>query len=370
MMLWWLHYRINKRIKSMSEAQESALPPTGQEPKPHTVKHGRTSKTAIGLLLILTLGVGGFSAYVYQQQLKSNSEMNALRSELQQFRSEQSPLQQNQQALKDSLANLGTQQITLDGRQRELENKWLEKEHQRPNDWMLAEASYLVRMAGRKLWLEQDLTTASALLIDADSRIQSMADPSLITLRKALANDIATLKSAPEVDREGLSLRVGTLVDNLDQLNIKGLEPEETENDPASSEVTDQISDWKSNFSKSVQQFAEHFITIRRRDSDVEALLSPDQSAYLQENMRLQLQLAQLSLLRQEQANFRDHLQKAQSWLTEYYEPNDSATQFMQKELTTLQEADITAHYPQTFSVQPLLEKTLSERWQTPAAAR
>jgi UDP-N-acetyl-2-amino-2-deoxyglucuronate dehydrogenase len=85
---------------------------------------------------------------------------------------------------------------------------------------MLAEASYLVRMAGRKLWLEQDLTTASALLIDADSRIQAIADPSLIPLRKALADDIAKLKSAPEVDREGLSLRVGTLLDNIDQLKI------------------------------------------------------------------------------------------------------------------------------------------------------
>jgi len=354
----------------MSEAQKSALPPSGQEPKTHSVKPRRSSKTALGLLLFLIVGVGSFSAYVYQQQQRANADMNALRSELQQFRTEQAPLQQQQQTITTSLTDLGSQQSKLDGRQRELENKWLEKEHQRPNDWMLAEASYLVRMAGRKLWLEQDLTTASALLIDADSRIQAMADPSLIPLRKALADDITKLKSAPEVDHEGLSLRVGTLLDNLDQLKIKGLEPEESDNDPVDNEVSDQISDWKSNLTKSVEQFAEHFITIRRRDSDVEALLSPEQSSYLQENMRLQLQLAQLSLLRQEQANFRNHLQKAQGWLTDYYEPNDSATQFMQKELATLQEVDITAHYPQTFAVQPLLEKTLSERWQTIAAAR
>ena len=353
----------------MSEAQESSLPPTGQEPKHHTVRRRSSSKTAIGLLLILMTGIGGFSFYVYQQQQQSVQELTALRGELQQFRSEQSPILAGQQTIKDALANFGEQQLKLDGRQRELEQKWLEKEHQRPNDWMLAEASYLVRMAGRKLWLEQDLTTASALLIDADSRIQAIADPSLIPLRKALADDIAKLKSAPEVDREGLSLRVGTLLDNIDQLKIKGLAPK-LENDPINAEVSDQLSDWQSNLEKSAKQFAEHFVTIRRRSSDVEALLSPEQSAYLQENLRLQLQLAQLSLLRQEQANFRNHLQKAQSWLNDYYEPNDSATQFMQKELAVLQEADITAHYPQTFAVQPLLEKTLSERWQTIPAAR
>ena len=49
----------------MSEAQESALPPAGQEPKPHTVKRNSSSKTAIGLLLILMAGIGGFSIYVY-----------------------------------------------------------------------------------------------------------------------------------------------------------------------------------------------------------------------------------------------------------------------------------------------------------------
>jgi uroporphyrin-3 C-methyltransferase len=353
----------------MSEAQESSLPPKGQEPKNNAANQGRSSKTSIGLLLVLIAGVGGLGAFVYQQHQLAVQEIAALHSELQQLRSEQSPILSGQQSVKAALATLDEQQGKLDGRQRELEQKWLEKEHLRPNDWMLAEASYLVRMAGRKLWLEHDLTTASALLIDADSRVQAMSDPALIPLRKALADDIAAVKSSPDIDREGLSLRVGTLLDNIDQLKIKGLHPQ-LENDPVSDEVTDQLSDWQSNLAKSAKHFAEHFVTIRRRDGDVEALLSPDQAAYLQENLRLQLQLAQLSLLRQDQANFHNHLQKAQTWLNEYYEANDSATQFMQKELTALQETDITAHYPQAFAVQPLLEKTLSERWQTVSAAR
>lgn len=354
----------------MSEAQESALPPASQEPKPHSVKHRTSSsKTAMGLLLILLAGVAGFSVYVYQQQQQDTQALNTLRSELEQLRNEQSPTQKEQAAVKESLASLGEQQLKLDGRQRELEQKWLEQQHQRPNDWMLGEAAYLVRMAGRKLWLEQDLTTAGILLTDADSRIQAMADPSLIPLRKALAADIAAVKSAPDVDREGLSLRVGTLLDNIDQLKIKGLEPK-LEEDPTSDEVSDQVSDWKANLEKSAKHFAEHFITIHRQNGEVEALLTPDQTTYLQENLRLQLQLAQLCLLRQEQANFRDHLQKAQAWLNNYYETDDSATVFMQKELTAMQEVDITPHYPKSFAVQPLLEKTLAERWQATPAAR
>lgn len=34
-------------------------------------------------------------------------------------------------------------------------------------DWLLAEADYLVRMAGRKLWLERDATAAQMLLVEA-----------------------------------------------------------------------------------------------------------------------------------------------------------------------------------------------------------
>ena len=55
----------------MSEAQESSLPPTGQEPKHRTVRRRSSSKTAIGLLLVLMAGIGGFSFYVYQQQQQS-----------------------------------------------------------------------------------------------------------------------------------------------------------------------------------------------------------------------------------------------------------------------------------------------------------
>ncbi len=49
----------------------------------------------------------------------------------------------------------------------------------RPNDWLLAEADYLVKMAGRKLWLEHDTASATILLESADHRIAELNDPSM-----------------------------------------------------------------------------------------------------------------------------------------------------------------------------------------------
>lgn len=348
----------------MSEKQDPSLTTEQPEPvkQPEHKPRRSNGKTAIGILLILIAGIGAFSLYQFQQQQKSDAELADIKAALSNFQQQQSPVAENQEALKNALAQLGEQQLKLDGRQQTLEQKWQETQQQRPNEWLLAESSYLLRMAGRKLWLEQDLTTAIALLTDADSRLQAMADPSLIPLRKALAEDIAALKAAPQVDIEGLSLRVGILVDNLDQLKIKGSDPKRTIT-PQDDEVSSEISDWQENLTKSAKHFASNFVTIRRRSGDVEALLSPDQSAYLLENVRLQLQLAQLSLQHQDQANFADHLKKAQTWLKNYYE-DDSTTQFMLKEIETLQQAEITAHYPVEFKSQPLLEKVMTERGQ------
>ena len=46
----------------------------------------------------------------------------------------------------------------------------------RPNDWLLAEADYLVKLAGRKLFLEHDVESATQLMESADQRIASLND--------------------------------------------------------------------------------------------------------------------------------------------------------------------------------------------------
>ena len=75
----------------------------------------------------------------------------------------------------------------------------------------LAEADYLVKMAGRKLWLEHDVVSATRLMEGADQRISALNDPSLTTLRQAMADDITTLRAIPLIDRDGLVLKLNSL---------------------------------------------------------------------------------------------------------------------------------------------------------------
>jgi uroporphyrin-3 C-methyltransferase len=50
---------------------------------------------------------------------------------------------------------------------------------------------------GRKLWSDQDVTTAAALLKSADASLADMNDPSLIGARRAITDDIAALRRKP-----------------------------------------------------------------------------------------------------------------------------------------------------------------------------
>ena len=61
--------------------------------------------------------------------------------------------------------------------------------------WLLSQADFLVKLAGRKLWSDQDVTTAAALLKSADASLADMNDPSLITARRAITEDIASLSA-------------------------------------------------------------------------------------------------------------------------------------------------------------------------------
>jgi uroporphyrin-3 C-methyltransferase len=77
-----------------------------------------------------------------------------------------------------------------------------------------------VKLAGRKLWSDQDVTTAAALLKSADASLADMNDPSLITARRAITDDIASLSAVTQVDYDGIILKVNPLSNQIDNLRL------------------------------------------------------------------------------------------------------------------------------------------------------
>ncbi|WP_279506190.1 uroporphyrinogen-III C-methyltransferase [Aeromonas veronii] len=343
----------------MTEQQESQV-----KPQPTAVVNGSKSRSGAvlgGVAILLALGLtGGLYLHGHKNAVAQQAELAQLK---QQLTSALSKLDQTSSKDAEQLAALDQTQQRLQGEMQGLQNRVLDLNDKRPNDWMLAESEYLVRMAGRKLWLEHDLVSAITLLGNADERIAALNDPSLMPIRKALAEDIAKLKGMPRIDREGLTLKLAALSDQIELLPLSTVSMPEAKAEPDQA-VSTNPDEWESNLKKNWVKFTENFVTIRRRDGAVEALLSPQQEIFLRENLKTKLLQAQLSVYREQQALYEDSLDKAQRWLTQYFDTDNSATRYMQGEIDKLKGEQIQIDYPAQFKTQAMLEQVLTERLQ------
>ena len=343
----------------MTEQQESQV-----KPQPTAVVNGSKNRSGAalgGVAILLALGLtGGLYLHGHKNAVAQQAELAQLK---QQLASALSKIDQTSSKDAEQLAALDQTQQRLQGEMQGLQNRVLDLNDKRPNDWMLAESEYLVRMAGRKLWLEHDLVSAITLLGNADERIAALNDPSLMPIRKALAEDIAKLKGMPRIDREGLTLKLAELSDQIELLPLSTVSMPETKAEPDQA-VSTNPDEWESNLKKNWVKFTENFVTIRRRDGAVEALLSPQQEIFLRENLKTKLLQAQLSVYREQQALYEDSLDKAQRWLTQYFDTDNSATRYMQGEIDKLKGEQIQIDYPAQFKTQAMLEQVLTERLQ------
>ena len=343
----------------MTEQQESQV-----KPQPTAAVNGSKSRSGAvlgGVAILLALGLtGGLYLHGHKNAVAQQAELAQLK---QQLASALSKIDQTSSKDAEQLAALDQTQQRMQGEMQGLQNRVLDLNDKRPNDWMLAESEYLVRMAGRKLWLEHDLVSAITLLGNADERIAALNDPSLMPIRKALAEDIAKLKGMPRIDREGLTLKLAALSDQIELLPLSTVSMPEAKAEPDQA-VSANPDEWESNLKKNWVKFTENFVTIRRRDGAVEALLSPQQEIFLRENLKTKLLQAQLSVYREQQALYEDSLDKAQRWLTQYFDTDNSATRYMQGEIDKLKGEQIQIDYPAQFKTQAMLEQVLTERLQ------
>lgn len=343
----------------MTEQQESQV-----KPQPTAAVNGSKSRSGAvlgGVAILLALGLtGGLYLHGHKNAVAQQAELAQLK---QQLASALSKIDQTSSKDAEQLAALDQTQQRLQGEMQGLQNRVLDLNDKRPNDWILAESEYLVRMAGRKLWLEHDLVSAITLLGNADERIAALNDPSLMPIRKALAEDIAKLKGMPHIDREGLTLKLAALSDQIELLPLSTVSMPEAKAEPDQA-VSANPDEWESNLKKNWVKFTENFVTIRRRDGAVEALLSPQQEIFLRENLKTKLLQAQLSVYREQQALYEDSLDKAQRWLTQYFDTDNSATRYMQGEIDKLKGEQIQIDYPAQFKTQAMLEQVLTERLQ------
>lgn len=335
-----------------------------QTPPPQPNSQGK-KLASVALLLVLALGAG--FAYVHQQQKSEfNNQLQAVRAELKQTRDAlNTQLEQTvSKATSQATEITHRAETVLEQQQKSIESLQLavaDIKGRRPNDWLLAEADYLVKLAGRKLFLEHDVETATQLMESADQRIAALNDPSLTALRKAMANDITTLKNIPLIDRDGLVLRLISLQQQIDSLPLaNAILP--ADQPQTSQTVSENIDDWQTNLKNSLKAFADNFITFRSRDGNVIPLLSPTQHFYLRENLQAKLETAIKGVYTEQQTLYRTALDTAAQWSTSFFNPDDKAVQSFNAALAQLAQQQVQVEYPVKLQAQQQLADVINER--------
>jgi len=357
---------VSEAKKEVKATSPSTATKTSKSSQPQTP----ISKTAVlALLLSLTATAGVVGHYFWQEKLAEQrneqhkvSQQQSLQAiagkSEQQVKQAVTHLQQSVQTSMNDLVEVQKQQADYVDQQLSSISLVQSK------DWYAQEAAYLIRVAVRSLWLEQDARTAIALLRDADAKLSDLKKPEYLPVRQAIREDIAALSAAslPQTDEVLLSLI--TLNRQVSDLPLAYVDREIPTQE--SRELSEDIADWKENLKKSWDQFVDDYFTLRPINAKVKPLLTPQYQQHLRQNLSLKLQQAQWAVTQQNEVLYRENLVDISNWLNEYFDETAQINTNFINEIDRLKTSNIRFTFDQQLTSvdaikQMLLPKALPE---------
>ena len=213
--------------------------------------------------------------------------------------------------LEGKLAEFQGQRVALEEMYRELARA--------PDDWLLAEVEQTLNIASRELTLAGNVRAALIALQAADQRLARADKLQVVQLRRAITQDMERLKAIPLIDAQGVSLKLDNLMAQAPTLPLAlpdAQAPGERET-RAQSDGDGVVA----RIGKDVWFEMQQLVRIRKLDNGDPALLSPQQSYFLRENLKLRLLSARTALIARDDINYKEDLKIARDILTKYFDP-------------------------------------------------
>jgi uroporphyrin-3 C-methyltransferase len=263
----------------------------------------------------------------------------------------QSQLNQLIEQVKQSEQTIQTQKDQLLAHQSQQSEKLLSLESKlnrlsstTKEDWKLAEAEYLIRLANQRLLLESDNIGTATLLSNADDILNELEDPIVFTTRKALAKDIQALKSISPFDLEGAYLKLNALYDSVQTLPQREPSKEWQANTTAkpTTSTTNQLTSALESFWQSLRSL----IVINYNHKPIKALLPPAEYQELIIGLQLQLEIAQVALIKGEPVIYQTALSRVANATTAHFETQSNRVISFLASLTTLQQLNPSPDLP------------------------
>jgi len=284
----------------------------------------------------------------------SNAETGALARNVQEGTKE---LQIKVGALENRQSETQSQQLALEQLYNDLSKN--------RDEWALTEIEQVLSTASQQLQLAGNVPGALIALQNADRSLSRSDKPQFITIRRAIGRDMEKLKALPSVDSTGVALRLDAVIAQIDALPMLSDEKPAlpaAPDKPGKARVVDangklvgppapepllhQVREGWHSWSGEMWDDVRQLIRIRRVDTPEALMLSPTQSYFLRENVKLRLLNARMALLSRNETAFRNDLIAAQDALAKYFDTRARPTQTAQALLRQVQASNLTIEMP------------------------
>ncbi|MBD9413736.1 uroporphyrinogen-III C-methyltransferase [Pseudomonas sp. PDM16] len=300
------------------------------------------------LIGLAALGAGGWSAWqLHQQQEQATQQLAQFQ---QAGEAAQARIKASEEHVAKRLAGLPTASelatqrdllVSVQGEQQRLAQDLSGVLGKSRQDWRLAEAEHLLRLAMLRLSALQDVDSAVALVQGAEDILRAQNDPQAFAARGELIKVLEALRSLPQVDRSGLFLQLAALRGQVAQLQMLAPEyilPAEV---PSSANASD-----SSRWDELWQELSRYVRIDLHADQDVRPQLAGQSLAQVRLTLALALEQAQWGALNGDQAVYRQALTSASEVLDSYFDRDNQAVQAMQKRIGELSEQKVVASMP------------------------
>ncbi|MEP7731272.1 uroporphyrinogen-III C-methyltransferase [Marinomonas primoryensis] len=360
----------NKQERHSDDAIEAASTATNHaesrpdQSKKQPTQTTQTTPSTTKLFVSVSFGLSAIaivtSGWLYFQSTQSTVNQDIKQVAIQQANIDkkinasmlnQSQLNQLIEQVKQSEQAIQTQKDQLLAHQSQQSEKLLSLESKinrlsstTKEDWKLAEAEYLIRLANQRLLLESDNIGAATLLSNADDILNELEDPIVFTTRKALAKDIQALKSISPFDLEGAYLKLNALYDSVQTLPQREPSKEWQANTTAkpTTSTTNQLTSALESFWQSLRSL----IVINYNHKPIKALLPPAEYQELITGLQLQLEIAQVALIKGEPVIYQTALSRVANATTAHFETQSNRVISFLASLTTLQQLNPSPDLP------------------------
>ena len=225
---------------------------------------------------------------------------------------------------------------------------------------LVVDVESALRLAQQQAQLTGSVEPLLAALKTADQRLVRAAQPRLNAVRRALASDTDKIKAAAVTDIPSLLVKldeISRLVEDLPVLNtVTAVARVEKQNcttgtsskasgaKSAANASANQDADWQSsvqNFMQSNWQIVRaelaKLVRVSRIENPDAVLLSPEQTYFLRENLKLKILNARLGLLGRQIQSAKSDLASVADDVRKYSDPTSKQVQTLQSALTQVQ---------------------------------